>query len=321
MKRFLLAHIGTCLVSEQHRTRNPGSMVWNHDQVIELYPESCYCTLKLIDIMRSTLCGCNIVCTLTQFQCTGFHKCVGGVTLMHVVMFEFKYCCNRHVSFSLDKTQGMRSKSVDMCDPRPLTDSGERAGTNPFSQAQDDTRYMPEVHAAHEGLLTGTAASGQAASHNSAGILNQHQPQHQIAPKSSRTMTTEPYFTSRSSPGLKPQSPYAIVDTPSIHCDNDMLVVYAIPTGHFAWRNSMDGSWMIYYLHKVLMAYDFKKPKNFLSLLTMVNAQMSQRTTNAPHNKTLHEKKAVSVIEHKLTRDVIFQQKVEMSHWKKQVYL
>lgn len=123
---------------------------------------------------------------------------------------------------------------------------------------------------------------------------------------------TRKYTDTRRAPT---QTPYAIVDTPSIKCDNDMLVLYAIPPGFFAWRNNVDGSWMIHYLHQVLMQYDMRKPRNFLSVLTKVTALMSRRTTNAPNNQRLDGKKAVCVIEHRLTRDVYFEQKVPLSTW------
>lgn len=110
-------------------------------------------------------------------------------------------------------------------------------------------------------------------------------------------------------------TPYAIVDVPSLKCDNDMLVMFAIPPGMFAWRNTSEGSWMIDYLHQVLMAYDLRKPKSFLSLMTKVTFRMSQRTTNTPSQPSMHYKKAVSVIEHKLTKDILMYQKVPGSEW------
>ncbi|XP_045211959.2 uncharacterized protein LOC123563303 [Mercenaria mercenaria] len=112
-------------------------------------------------------------------------------------------------------------------------------------------------------------------------------------------------------------TPYAIVETPSLKCDNDMLVMFAIPPGMFAWRNTSEGSWMIDYLHQVLMAYDMRRPKNFLNLMTKVSSLMSRRTTNTPSAPSMHAKKAVSVIEHKLDKDIFFQQKVPVSEWVK----
>jgi hypothetical protein len=112
-------------------------------------------------------------------------------------------------------------------------------------------------------------------------------------------------------------TPYAIVDTPSLKCDNDMLIMFAIPPGMFAWRNTSEGSWMIDYLHQVLMAYDMRRPKNFLNLMTKVSALMSRRTTNTPSAPGMHAKKAVSVIEHKLDKDILFRQKGPGSDWVK----
>ena len=108
--------------------------------------------------------------------------------------------------------------------------------------------------------------------------------------------------------------PYPIVNTPSLHCENDQLVFYAIPPGMFAWRNTVDGSWMISYLYQILCNHDFRRPLNLLSLLTKVSAQMSVRTTNVPANPRLHEKMAISVVEHKLTKDVLFTRKKRKPH-------
>lgn len=110
-------------------------------------------------------------------------------------------------------------------------------------------------------------------------------------------------------------SPYAFDETHSLKCDNDMLVMFAIPPGMFAWRNTSEGSWMIDYLHQVLMAYDMRRPKNFLNLLTKVSALMSRRKTNTPSNPSMHAKTAVSVIEHKLVKDIVFQPKAPVSEW------
>lgn len=126
-----------------------------------------------------------------------------------------------------------------------------------------------------------------------------------------------PHATSRHISKIYAPTPYAIVETPSLKCDNDMLVMYAIPAGLFAWRNTSDGSWMIDYLHQVLMAYDMRRPKNFLNLLTKVSALMSRRTTNTPSSPDMHAKKAISVVEHKLTKDIVFQHKVPGSDWVK----
>lgn len=122
--------------------------------------------------------------------------------------------------------------------------------------------------------------------------------------------------SSPSSP--KPQAAFVrpfVEGTPSLLCDNDMVVLYAIPPGMFAWRNTNDGSWMIDFLHQVLMAYDMQKPKSFLALLTKVSAMMSKRTTNVPAIPKLHAQTAVSVVEHKTTKDIIFYQKTQLSNW------
>lgn len=91
--------------------------------------------------------------------------------------------------------------------------------------------------------------------------------------------------------------------------------MYAIPPGHFAWRNTADGSWMLDYLHKTVMAYNMKKPTDFLKLLRKVSWRMSMRQTNTPSDPHMHEKKAISVIEHKLDKDIVFKPKAAMSGW------
>ena len=111
------------------------------------------------------------------------------------------------------------------------------------------------------------------------------------------------------------QRPYPINDTPSLKCDNDFLVMYAIPPGYFAWRNTLDGSWMLDYLHKTIMSYNMKKPQDFLTLLRKVSRRMSQRQTNTPSDKRMHAMKAIPVIEHKLDKNIVFKPKSVMSSW------
>ncbi|KAH3830186.1 hypothetical protein DPMN_103425 [Dreissena polymorpha] len=107
--------------------------------------------------------------------------------------------------------------------------------------------------------------------------------------------------------GLSPQlKPFPYVDTPSLKCENDQLVFYAIPPGMLAWRNTKEGSWMLYYLNNLIEKCDVRLPINMLKLLLKVNANMSLRSTDAPSDKNLNKKKAISVVEHKLTRDLIF---------------
>ncbi|XP_052765444.1 caspase-3-like [Mya arenaria] len=100
--------------------------------------------------------------------------------------------------------------------------------------------------------------------------------------------------------------PYPIIETPSLKCENDQLVFYAIPPGYFAWRSEGEGSWMIYYLHALVMAHSDKRKLNLISLLTRVTARMSVKSTNVPGETEMDKKKAVPVIEHKLMKDVVF---------------
>ena len=114
------------------------------------------------------------------------------------------------------------------------------------------------------------------------------------------------------------QRPYPINESPSLQCDNDFLVMYAIPPGYFAWRNTADGSWMIDYLYKTVMAYDMNKPVDFLKLLRKVTMRMSARQTNTPFDPRMDQMKAVSVIEHKLVKDIVFKPKAVQSTWLRQ---
>ncbi|KAL4239204.1 hypothetical protein ACF0H5_000021 [Mactra antiquata] len=123
------------------------------------------------------------------------------------------------------------------------------------------------------------------------------------------------WTSSRNIQKIYAPTPYGINETPSLSCDSDMLVMYAIPPGKFAWRNSNEGSWMIDYLYQVLMRHDLRNPKSFLSLLSRVNARMSHRSTYTPSNPETDGKTAISVIEHKLCKDIIFEQKVPLSTW------
>ncbi|KAK3593301.1 hypothetical protein CHS0354_031360 [Potamilus streckersoni] len=98
-------------------------------------------------------------------------------------------------------------------------------------------------------------------------------------------------------------------DRPIVHCNNDCLVMYAIPSGYFAWRSNMDGSWMLHYLWEEVMNYNFRKPCSFLKVLTAVTRKMSQRETNVPDNEKKSGKKAIPVIIHQLDKDIVFQEK------------
>jgi hypothetical protein len=82
--------------------------------------------------------------------------------------------------------------------------------------------------------------------------------------------------------------------------------MYAIPPGMLAWRNTSAGSWMINYMHEILMDYDMEAPKCFLKDLTKISRKMARRSTDTPSMPEFHEKKAVPVIEHMLTHDILF---------------
>ncbi|KAL3875337.1 hypothetical protein ACJMK2_033295 [Sinanodonta woodiana] len=98
-------------------------------------------------------------------------------------------------------------------------------------------------------------------------------------------------------------------ERPLEYCNNDCLVMYAIPSGYFAWRSNMDGSWMLHYLWEEVKNYNFRKPCSFLKILTAVNRKMSNRETNVPLNIEKSGKKAIPVIIHQLDKDIVFQEK------------
>ncbi|KAL3875335.1 hypothetical protein ACJMK2_033386 [Sinanodonta woodiana] len=100
-------------------------------------------------------------------------------------------------------------------------------------------------------------------------------------------------------------------DRPIVNCNNDCLLMYAAPSGHFAWRSNNDGSWMLHYLWLEVMSYDYRKPCSFLKILTAVNRKMSDRETNVPDDPLKSGKKAIPVIIHQLDKDIVFKQKVE----------
>ncbi|KAL3875319.1 hypothetical protein ACJMK2_033283 [Sinanodonta woodiana] len=84
-------------------------------------------------------------------------------------------------------------------------------------------------------------------------------------------------------------------------CPKDCLVVYAIQSGLLAWRNEVDGSWMFHYLHEVIGDYKGSSFVDFFDVLTKTAFRMAKRETNT-NDKLTHCKKAVPVIQHRLTK-------------------
>lgn len=204
---------------------------------------------------------------------------------------------SRSVLFISGNVHG-RSESFDVSDTRYGDDSWATNQSKSHSQAVNreprSTRESPQFY-----------VPNVSHSSSSQGFINVHG----SMPKN--------WASSRTVQKIYAPTPYAIVDTPSLKCDNDMLVMYAIPPGMFAWRNTSDGSWMIDYLHKILMDQNMRKPKSFLNLLTKVNALMSRRATYTPSQPETDGKTAISVIEHKLCKDIVFEQKVALSDWRR----
>lgn len=100
-----------------------------------------------------------------------------------------------------------------------------------------------------------------------------------------------------------------VEETLSLHCEIDQLVFFATPPGTSAWRNKAEGSWMISDLYSVMCTQDTTRPFDMLKMLTKAIAKTCQRSTQCRAGLAFRGKKAVPVIEHKLTRDVVIEPK------------
>ena len=191
--------------------------------------------------------------------------------------------------------------------------SGHPPSSSQISQASSIGQQHAAFHPSSSRTYSAQVPNAQRPSFMVPKVSQSTQPQYQSHLHRSKILHAPGHMVTK----IYAPTPYAIVDIPSLKCDNDMMIMYAIPPGMFAWRNTSEGSWMIDYLYRVLMAYNMKRPKNFLNLMTKVSALMSRRTTNTPSAPAMHEKKAVSVIEHKLVKDIFFKQKGPGSDWVK----
>ncbi|XP_052262797.1 caspase-1-like [Dreissena polymorpha] len=98
-------------------------------------------------------------------------------------------------------------------------------------------------------------------------------------------------------------------ETVSLHCEIDQLVFYASPPGTSALRNEAEGSCMISDLHSLICRQDTSRPFDMLKMLTKVIAKTCQRSSQSRPDLALGDKKAVPVIKHKMTRDLVMEPK------------
>ncbi|KAK3580278.1 hypothetical protein CHS0354_023516 [Potamilus streckersoni] len=78
----------------------------------------------------------------------------------------------------------------------------------------------------------------------------------------------------------------------------DCLVVYGVQSGKTAWRHPETGSWLLDELNNVLQGYKYPRCIQFLDTLDETAFNMAQRETKGGF-------KAVSVIQHRLTKDIL----------------
>ncbi|KAK0059060.1 caspase-3-like isoform X2 [Biomphalaria pfeifferi] len=97
-------------------------------------------------------------------------------------------------------------------------------------------------------------------------------------------------------------------------CYKDFLVMYATPTGYYAFRRTTDGSWFIKSLCDVLneqsdSALDGRSTKNLLTVLTNVISRVAREMVSKSANKHFDAKKQSPVIYSRLTKDVFLTKK------------
>nr|XP_034331079.1 uncharacterized protein LOC105339898 isoform X2 [Crassostrea gigas] len=114
---------------------------------------------------------------------------------------------------------------------------------------------------------------------------------------------------------IYPPAP-APVEFTLVPCHNDMLIMFASPQGHYAFRNKTDGSYMLQLLYKCVEKYYAngglaQNQTNFLDVLRDVTTQMSEMKFMGSKEYTI-----VPCIVHKLRKDVIFTQGKSMGSTK-----
>jgi caspase-1 len=89
----------------------------------------------------------------------------------------------------------------------------------------------------------------------------------------------------------------------------DFLITYSTIPGYFSWRNTLEGSWFIQSLVKILNQEG--STTSLLDLLTKVSYNVAYNyESNVPDLSTFHKQKQVPVIHSMLTRKIIFKPKV-----------
>eukprot|EP00105_Crassostrea_gigas_P042057 XP_019926205.1 PREDICTED: uncharacterized protein LOC105336315 isoform X2 [Crassostrea gigas] len=114
------------------------------------------------------------------------------------------------------------------------------------------------------------------------------------------------YFTNTSAP----------VEFTLVPCHNDMLIMFASPQGHYAFRRKTDGSYMLRLLYESVEKYYVNgrltgNHTNFLDVLRDVTTWMSKTKFMGSKEYTI-----VSCVVHKLRKDVIFTHGKNMSRTK-----
>jgi hypothetical protein len=105
--------------------------------------------------------------------------------------------------------------------------------------------------------------------------------------------------------------PFEVNYVKSIPIEADFLVHYSTISGYYSWRNSLNGSWFIQSLCKVLDEHS--KSLEIMHLLTAVNRRVAyyyESNTNDPH---MNGKRQVPCIVSMLTKELYFRVKPRSS--------
>lgn len=93
----------------------------------------------------------------------------------------------------------------------------------------------------------------------------------------------------------------------------DFLIAYSTIPGFYSWRNTASGSWFVQALCHVLQLQG-RQGINLLSCLTIVSRKVAlDFQSNVPGDQGMNEKKQIPCIMSMLTRDVIFETKMEVA--------
>ncbi|ODN05844.1 Caspase-1 [Orchesella cincta] len=83
----------------------------------------------------------------------------------------------------------------------------------------------------------------------------------------------------------------------------DFLIVYSTVEGYYSWRNTIEGSWFVQSLTKVISNY--KNKKDLLSMMTIVCREVALNfESNVPNNSSFDQKKQIPMINSTLIRDI-----------------